>query len=119
MAIIKLQYKEPKILFGVILPNILSSFMLKLKMDDFESIIKEELNIDEDRLIHFTPAVNANAEEVTILVIYDNLLKGKELLKTKSKIEIDNFNFHIYNFDFAKKNDVEQLIKIFKMNREV
>ena len=42
------------------------------------------------------------------LVIYDNLMEERELLKYN--LEVDKFDFRILEFDFNNKIDVEELI---------
>ena len=94
MSIVKLKKREElRILFGVRLPDIVMG------------LYKE---MDPKRVFTVVDVQYGSGEEALLLVIYDNLMEERELLKYN--LEVDKFDFRILEFDFNNKIDVEELI---------
>ena len=110
MAIVKLKKREElKILFAVRMPEIVSELYKEIKNKKIaNSKLKEILNIKKDRVINIIELVDSFENIFSVLVIYDNILTEKELLKYN--IEIEDIDFRILEFDFNGKMEIEEMI---------
>ena len=114
MAIIKFKKREePKILFGIKLPLIATNFYkeIKNKKTGLE-IIRDTLNIADGRLINIVDVRDANDNPASVLVIYDNFVNAKEIMKMNLEIEV--FDFNIFEFDYNNKVNIEEVIETIK-----
>ncbi len=111
MPIIQFKIKEtPTILFGVKLPSIMTNILLEIRnKKKVEDIFRNTLNIKKDRLINIVEARDAVDNVAMILVIYKNIVTEKDLIKMN--LEIEEFNFNIFEFDFNGKIDIENIIE--------
>lgn len=116
MAIVKLRNKiTPKIKFGILLTNLENQLFQfvnprKLAME----ILKENFNIKSNRLIKIEQAITSSGKTISILIIYDYLLKkGDEYRINLDKLEVKDFNFHIYDLRGKEDIDIEELLKNF------
>ena len=110
MSIVKLKKREElRILFGVRLPDIVMVLYKEMKNTKRSNeVIREVLNMDPKRVFTVVDVQYGSGEEALLLVIYDNLMEERELLKYN--LEVDKFDFRILEFDFNNKIDVEELI---------
>ena len=110
MSIVKLKKREElRILFGVRLPDIVMGLYKEMKNTKRSNeVIREILNMDPKRVFTVVDVQYGSGEEALLLVIYDNLMEERELLKYN--LEVDKFDFRILEFDFNNKIDVEELI---------
>lgn len=107
------EYEKPKILFGIVMPEIISKFYdVVISESTFENIIRDHLNIYDSRLIKLVEAVDSEGKSFLILVIYDKLLSKKLMLKEKLTLEVKDFDFDIYHYNFNNTINVENEIKI-------
>lgn len=111
MGILKLKRREePEILFGLKLPLIVKNFYMEItNKEKAEKIIKDTFKIKEDRMINLIDVQDKNGKLALLLVIYDNFPSKKE--KRKLNLEIDSFDFNIFEFDYNKEIDVEVIIQ--------
>ena len=119
MAVITIKkYKEPKIVFGIVLNNLESNLYHAIANKKLANeVLKESLNINSRRLINIVEVVNGDDEVLDLLVVYDNILNEKEEMKIKESLKVENFNFHIFNFNRKEKVDVENLVYGFTQPR--
>ncbi len=116
MAIIKFKQREDlKILFGIKLPSIATAFYkeIKNKKHSYE-IMRSVFNISEGRLINLVDVIDGLGNPASVLVIYDNFISERERLKADLEIEV--FDFNIFELDYNNKIDIEELIKRIKTN---
>ena len=114
MAVIKFKKREEiKILFGIKLPSIVTEFYKesKNKKRAYE-IIRNTLNIADGRLINIVDVRDAYDNPASVLVIYDNFVTEREILKMDLEIEV--FDFNIFEFDYNNKINIEDVIKRIK-----
>ena len=114
MAIIKFKKREePEILFGIKLPSIAVDLSKEIKnKKKVYEIIRNTLNIADGRLINIVDVRDAYDNLASVLVIYDNIMEEKELLKYN--LDVEEINFRILEFDFNNKIEVEETIKYIK-----
>lgn len=110
MAIIKLKKREElKILFAIKLPVIISELYKEIRnKKTADEIIRNSLNMKKNRVINTLELVDGFGNQFSVLVIYDNILEDKELLKYN--MEIEDINFRILEFDFNGKAEIEEMI---------
>ena len=110
MAIIKLKKREElKILFAIKLPVIISELYKEIRnKKTADEIIRNSLNMKKNRVINTLELVDGFGNQFSVLVIYDNILEDKELLKYN--MEIEDINFRILEFDFNGKMEIEEMI---------
>ena len=114
MAVIKFKKKEEiKNLFWVKLPSIVTEFFkeTKNKKRAYE-IMRDTLNILDGRLINVVDVVDGAGNPASVLVIYSNFVTEKERLKLDLEIEV--FDFHIFELDYNNNVDIEDIIKRIK-----
>lgn len=114
--------KEAKIMFGIMLPDIIYDlFSVAINESAIEDILRTHLNISKDRLIKLVEAVSVEGNEMLILVIYDKILSKGQFLREKMKIEESEFlfNFNIYKYDFNKPINVEFSINLENQRKEL
>lgn len=114
MAIVKLKKREElKILFAVKMPEIVSELYKEIKNKKIaNSKLKEILNIKKDRVINIIDLVDSYENIFSVLVIYDNILTEKELLKYD--LEIESINFRILDLNFNSRIEMEKIIESIK-----
>lgn len=113
MAIVKLKKEELKILFAVKMPEIVSELYKEIKNKKIaNSKLKEILNIKKDRVINIIELVDSFENIFSVLVIYDNILTEKELLKYD--LDIESINFRILDLNFNSKIEMEKIIESIK-----
>jgi hypothetical protein len=114
MAIVKLKKREElKILFAVRMPEIVSELYKEIKNKKIaNSKLKEILNIKKDRVTNIIELVDSFENIFSVLVIYDNILTEKELLKYD--LEIESINFRILDLNFNGKIEMEKIIESVK-----
>ena len=114
MAIVKLKKREElKILFAVRMPEIVSELYKEIKNKKIaNSKLKEILNIKKDRVINIIELVDSFENIFSVLIIYDNILTEKELLKYD--LEIESINFRILDLNFNGKIEMEKIIESVK-----
>ena len=114
MAVIKFKKREEiKILFGIKLPSIVTEFYkeTKNKKRAYE-IMRDTLNISDGRLINVVDVVDGAGNPASVLVIYSNFVSEKERLKLDLEIEV--FDFHIFELDYNNNVDIEDIVKRIK-----
>lgn len=105
--------KEPEILFGIKLPSIAMNFYKEIKNKKTAyDIVKSTFNINQNRLINLVDVLDGESNHALILVIYDYFTNGKERMKLNLEIEV--FDFNIFEFDYNNKIDIEDVIKRIK-----
>ena len=116
MAIVKLKKREElKILFAVRMPEIVSELYKEIKNKKIaNSKLKEILNIKKDRVINIIELVDSFENIFSVLVIYDNILTEKELLKYD--LEIESINFRILDLNFNGKIEMEKIDIVSRCN---
>ncbi|MBF4806656.1 MAG: hypothetical protein HXM47_08705, partial [Pseudoleptotrichia goodfellowii] len=94
MAIIKFKKREePEILFGIKLPSIAVDLSKEIKnKKKVYEIIRNTLNIADGRLINIVDVRDAYDNLASVLVIYDNFVTEREILKMDLEIEVFDFN---------------------------
>lgn len=114
MAIIKFKKREePEILFGIKLPSIAVDLSKEIKnKKKVYEIIRNTLNIADGRLINIVDVRDAYDNLASVLVIYDNFVTEREILKMDLEIEV--FDFNIFEFDYNNKINIEDVIKRIK-----
>ena len=114
MAIVKFRKREElKILFAIKLPTIISELYKEVRSKKTANeIIRNSLNMKKNRVINTLELVDGFGNQFSVLVIYDNIMEEKELLKYN--LEIEEINFRILEFDFNNKIEVEETIKYIK-----
>ena len=75
-------------------------------------IIRDTLNIADGRLINIVDVRDANDNPASVLVIYDNFVNEKEIMKMNLEIEV--FDFNIFEFDYNNKVNIEEVIETIK-----
>ena len=110
MAIIKFKKREElKILFAVKLPMIISELYKQSRNKrEANEIIRNAFNMKKNRVINTLELVDGFGNQFSVLVIYDNIMEEKELLKYN--LEIEEINFRILEFDFNGKMEIEEMI---------
>ena len=110
MAIVKFKKREElKILFAIKLPMIISELYKEVRnKKTANEIIRNSLNMTKNRVINTLELVDSFGNQFSVLVIYDNILEEKELLKYN--MEIENIDFRILEFDFNGKMKIEDMI---------
>ena len=114
--------KEAQIIFGIMLPSIIYDlFLVVVNERSIEDILRDHLNISENRLIKLVEAISSEGKEMLILVIYDKISNKGQFLKEKMKIEDYEFvfNFNIYKYDFNKPINVEFSINLENQRKEL
>ena len=114
MAIIKFKKREElKILFAVRLPMIISELYKEARNKrEANEIIRNSLNMKKNRVINTLELVDGFGNQFSVLVIYDNIMEEKELLKYN--LEIEDIDFRILEFDFNGKMEIEEMIEHIK-----
>ena len=114
MAIIKFKKREdPDILFGIKLPSMAVDLSKEIKnKKKVYEIIRNTLNIADGRLINIVDVRDAYDNPASVLVIYDNFVTEREILKMDLEIEV--FDFNIFEFDYNNKINIEDVIKRIK-----
>ena len=112
MAVIKFKKREePIIEFGIRLPRIVYNLMSEIKnKKKAEEIVRETFNVNKNRLINIVEARDATDDVAMILVVYKNIMASEKDLH-KFDLEVMDFNFIIFEFDFNMEIDVEKVIK--------
>ena len=103
MAVIKFKKREEiKILFGIKLPSIVTEFYkeTKNKKRAYE-IMRDTLNISDGRLIN-------------VVDVVDGAGNPTEKERLKLDLEIEVFDFHIFELDYNNNVDIEDIIKRIK-----
>ena len=110
MAIIKFKKREElKILFAVKLPMIISELYKQARNKrEANEIIRNAFNMKKNRVINTLELIDGFGNQFSVLVIYDNIMEEKELLKYN--MEIEEINFRILEFDFNGKMEIEEMI---------
>lgn len=110
MAVISFKKRqEPEILFGIKLPEVVRALCKEIKnTKKTKELLKKAFNLDKKRLVNLVYAHNRNDEEILLLVIYNNLVSEKEELKMDLEIEV--FDFEIFEFDLNDEIDIEKII---------
>ena len=108
MAIIKFKKREElKILFAIKLPMIISELYKEARNKrEANEIIRNSLNMKKNRVINTLELVDGFGNQFSVLVIYDNIMEEKELLKYN--LDVEEINFRILEFDFNNKIEVEE-----------
>ena len=75
-------------------------------------IVKNTFNINQHRLINLVDVLDGESNHALVLVIYDYFVNGKERMKLNLDIEV--FDFNIFEFDYNNKIDIEDVIKRIK-----
>ena len=104
MGVIEFKKREEiKILFGIKLPLIVTEFYKesKNKKRAYE-IMRDTLNISEGRLINVVAVIDGAG----------NFVSEKERMKLDLEIEV--FDFSIFELDYNGKVDIEDIIKRIK-----
>ena len=114
MAIIKFKKREElKILFAVKLPMIISELYKQSRNKrEANEIIRNAFNMKKNRVINTLELVDGFGNQFSVLVIYDNIMEEKELLKYN--LEIEDIDFRILEFDFNGKMEIEEMIEHIK-----
>lgn len=105
---------SPKILFGMVLPEIVYSlYDVSLSEEAFERVLKNTLGIDNNRIVKLVEAIQAEKKSILILVIYNKIVKDKRtFFKDKLKLDVIDFDFPIYNYDFNMEINIEEQIRL-------
>ena len=103
MAIVKFRKREElKILFAIKLPTIISELYKEVRSKKTANeAIRNSLNMKKNRVINTLELVDGFGNQFSVLVIYDNIMEEKELLKYN--LEIEDIDFRILEFDFNGK----------------
>ena len=111
MAIVEFKKREePEILFGIKVPEIVKSLSYEIKNKDrFIEILKETFNIKKDRVLKIVNARDLKGNDTLIIVIFDNFYTKRN--KSKFNVEIEEFNFKIYEFEYNLEVNVEKIIE--------
>ncbi|WP_067140731.1 hypothetical protein [Oceanivirga salmonicida] len=116
MAIIKfknISNSQAKILFGIVMPEVLYRlYEVTISEEAFEGALKTALGIHPKRMVKFVEAVQGESENILLLVIFDKIVSGKSFYKDKLELEVKDFNFNIYHYDFNKIINVEYQIDL-------
>lgn len=114
MAILEFKKREePKILFGIKLPSIAMNFYNEIKNKKIAyNVVKSTFNINAQRLINLVNVLDGEGNHALVVVIYDNFFTEKEHIRLNLEIEI--FDFSIFEFDYNHKIDIEDVIKRMK-----
>lgn len=114
MSVTVVKSKKPKILCGIIFPSFVCELYEAIpNREHAEEIIKEDLGIDKRRLIKLIQPYTGDTP-ITMLVIYDTLIKENERYKYLEKLEIPNFNFNIYEYNRDFIRDLEVILNNLK-----
>ena len=110
MAIVKFKKREElKILFAIKLPPIISELYKEVRSKKTANeIIRNSLNMKKNRVINTLELVDGFGNQFSVLVIYDNIMEEKDLLKYN--MEIEDIDFRILEFDFNGKMEIEEMI---------
>jgi len=110
MAIVKLKRREElKILFAIKLPEVISELYKAIRSKRIaDEIVRNSLKIKKNRVINTLELVDGFGNQFSVLVIYDNIMDEKELLKYN--MEIEDIDFRILEFDFNGKMEIEEMI---------
>ena len=114
MGVIEFKKREEvKILFGIKLPSIITEFYKesKNKKRAYE-IMRDTLNISEGRLINVVDVIDGAGNPASVLVIYSNFVSEKERMRLNLEIEV--FDFSIFELDYNSKVDIEDIRKRIK-----
>ena len=119
MAIIKFKKREElKILFAVRLPMIISELYKQARNKrEANEIIRNAFNMKKNRVINTLELIDGFGNQFSVLVIYDNIMEEKELLKYN--LDVEEINFRILEFDFNNKIEVEETIKYIKIKKKI
>ncbi len=110
MSIIQLRKRqEPEILFGIKLPIIAMNLYKEIKNFKIAyEVFRETFNIKENRLINIVEVRDKDDNPGLVLVIYNNFVTEKERLRMN--LEIESFNFNIFELDYNHKIDIEEIV---------
>ena len=98
-------------LFGIKLSPTFSKICESLKEIQSETVIKEALNINKNRVIALKEVEDSFGNNFQLLIVFDYIAK-----KDKPPINIPHtdegyFNFPIYNLDYNTKIDIESMVE--------
>jgi len=104
--------KTIKPLFGIKIVPILKNINEIVSEEEYEKILKKALGIDNNRMINIKEVEDEKGILEKIIIIFNY----KSIVKAKSKIgdiinEKGYFDFPIYEIDYNKKINVEEIIK--------
>ena len=88
--------------------------ILKVSKPKAYEIIRNTLNISEGRLINVVDVIDGAGNPASVLVIYSNFVSEKERMRLDLEIEV--FDFSIFELDYNSKVDIEDIIKRIKNN---
>ncbi|VWL85649.1 hypothetical protein [Oceanivirga miroungae] len=105
---------SPKILFGMVLPEVVYAlYDIALSEEAYERVLKNSLGIDNNRMVKLVEAVQGDTKSILILVIYDKIARdSRTFFKDKLKLEVVEFDFPIYNYDFNMEINIEEQIRL-------
>lgn len=111
MSVVEFVPKEPlKPLFAIKLAPFFFRIHSGLSFDQFEKIVKEALNIDENRLLDFHSAEDKLGNRYLMMIIFNYKYRHK-----KPSINLPEkdgfFDFDIFDVDFNMDIDIEEIIK--------
>lgn len=115
MAVINIRtMKNPLILFGIVLPEVVYAlYDVSLSEESFEMAVKTSLGIHPNRVVKLVEAIQGDEKSILLLVIYDKIAKDKRsFFKEKLKLEVEDFDFPIYHYDFNLRINIEEQISL-------
>ena len=113
MAIVKFRKREELKIFAIKLPTIISELYKEVRSKKIANeAIRNSLNMKKNRVINTLELVDGFGNQFSVLVIYDNIMEEKELLKYN--LEIEDIDFRILEFDFNGKMEIEEMIEHIK-----
>ena len=113
MAIVKFRKREELKIFAIKLPTIISELYKEVRSKKTANeAIRNSLNMKKNRVINTLELVDGFGNQFSVLVIYDNIMEEKELLKYN--LEIEDIDFRILEFDFNGKMEIEEMIEHIK-----
>lgn len=112
MAVIKFVPKkgiEP--LFAVKLNPAFTKLIIEMENAEAERYMKFALNIDPRRMINIKEVEDAQGNLGHILILYDYIYKEKRPKVAVPQTEDGYFDFRIYQLDFNKDINIENIIE--------
>jgi acetylornithine deacetylase/succinyl-diaminopimelate desuccinylase-like protein len=112
MAVIKFVPKkgiEP--IFAVKLNPAFTKLIANLEDEDAEKHMKAALNINPKRMINIKEVEDAQGNLGYILILYDYIYKEKRPKSVVPQTEDGYFDFRIYQLDFNKDINIENIIE--------
>ncbi|OQY10386.1 MAG: hypothetical protein B6I28_01075 [Fusobacteriia bacterium 4572_132] len=99
-------------LFGIKIMPILKKIHKKMSKEEYEKIIKIGLGINLNRMIQLKEVEDENGKVELIIIIFNYKSKIKKKIKESRIVnEKGYFNFPIYEIDFNKELNVEEIVK--------